>query len=372
VARPRVRRSRCLVCSWDDGELVIRNFLAGTEITASPGVLGLLDALGSAQPLADLRRKLRAAGAEMVLDALLQEQIVVVDHGEAARHEDKLDAVWRWGVDARHFHFSTRDVNYTFDHEEVRLALTAKARRDPPPSPFKGYRAAPTPLPHQEPSGDFWKTLHARRTCRNFRRSRIDIEQLSALLDETFGMVRYYDGSALDRRLIKTSPSGGARHPIEAYCIVQRVKGVARGLYHYDVRTHGLTRLRTGVREKEVVQLFSGQAWVADAAVVIVMTAVLPRSMWKYDHSRAYRVLMLDAGHLGQTLHLVATELGLGVFTTAALQDRELEQFLGIDGIEEIVVYGGAVGRAASSHAGAVGRPQAKRGSRTDPTSARR
>ena len=94
----------------------------------------------------------------------------------------------------------------------------------------------------------------------------------------------------------------------------------------------------------QVVKLFSGQHWVGDAPVSFIFTGVLNRSMWKYDHSRAYKVLLLDTGHLGQTFHLVGTALGFGVFTTAALQDELIEKQLKIDGIEEIVLYGGCIG----------------------------
>jgi SagB-type dehydrogenase family enzyme len=66
--------------------------------------------------------------------------------------------------------------------------------------------------------------------------------------------------------------------------------------------------------------------------------------MWKYGHSHAYRVLLLDAGHLGQTFHLVCTAMGLGPFTTAALDGSAVELALGLDGIREIAVYAGSVG----------------------------
>jgi SagB-type dehydrogenase family enzyme len=74
------------------------------------------------------------------------------------------------------------------------------------------------------------------------------------------------------------------------------------------------------------------------------MTALLERSMWKYHHSHAYRVLLLDAGHLGQTFHLVATALGLAPFTSAATDDLFLEQRLHLNVAREIVVYGAAAG----------------------------
>jgi nitroreductase len=54
------------------------------------------------------------------------------------------------------------------------------------------------------------------------------------------------------------------------------------------------------------------------------MTAILERTMWKYALSHAYRVIFLDAGHLGQTFHLVCTKLGLAPFTTAATEEAAI------------------------------------------------
>ena len=79
------------------------------------------------------------------------------------------------------------------------------------------------------------------------------------------------------------------------------------------------------------------------------MTAVFPRTMWKYHHARAYRVVLLDAGHLCQTFCLVATWLGLAPFCTAALKDTLIEKDLGIDGIRESVLYVAGVGLPATS-----------------------
>jgi SagB-type dehydrogenase family enzyme len=74
------------------------------------------------------------------------------------------------------------------------------------------------------------------------------------------------------------------------------------------------------------------------------MTAVFPRNMWKYTYPRSYRSVLLDAGHLCQTLCLVATWLGLAPFCTAALADSLIERDLEIDGITESAIYAAGVG----------------------------
>jgi SagB-type dehydrogenase family enzyme len=97
-----------------------------------------------------------------------------------------------------------------------------------------------------------------------------------------------------------------------------------------------------------LVKLCAGQDWIRHCSALFVMSAVLPRVMWRYHFSRAYRVLLLEAGHFCQTFCLVATWLGLAPFCTAALVDTKLEEELGLDGTNETVLYAAGVGRKLS------------------------
>jgi SagB-type dehydrogenase family enzyme len=74
------------------------------------------------------------------------------------------------------------------------------------------------------------------------------------------------------------------------------------------------------------------------------MTAVFARTQWKYPASRAYRTVLIEAGHVCQTFCLVATWLGLAPFCTMALTESPIERTLGIDGVSEAVLYVAGVG----------------------------
>jgi SagB-type dehydrogenase family enzyme len=71
---------------------------------------------------------------------------------------------------------------------------------------------------------------------------------------------------------------------------------------------------------------------------------VFPRTQWKYQLGRAYRVVVAEAGHICQTFCLVATWLGLAPFCTMAFEDSRLEELLGIDGVTESIIYVAGVG----------------------------
>ena len=99
------------------------------------------------------------------------------------------------------------------------------------------------------------------------------------------------------------------------------------------------------------------------------MTAVFARTQWRYRFARAYRSVLLEAGHVCQTFCLVATWLGLAPFCTGRFADAYVERQLRIDGVTESFVYGGGVG---SRPAGARWAPWALDGSPEHPLLGRR
>lgn len=191
-----------------------------------------------------------------------------------------------------------------------------------------------SPLPAPEATA-FDALLDRRSTCRNFdRAANLPRDALAAILARVFG-VRGRVHAADDYDVLKkTSPSGGALHPTEAYLIVQRVEGVAPGLYHYHAGEHALEPLPGPDDLSAFARLaVAGQYWFADAPVLVVLAPRFARNFWKYrNHIKAYRTVILDVGHLSQTLYLSATELGLGAFVTAAINEVDIERAFGLTG----------------------------------------
>ena len=96
-----------------------------------------------------------------------------------------------------------------------------------------------------------------------------------------------------------------------------------------------------------MARLCGHQKWAQNCSVLFVMTSVLARVTWRYRYSRAYRVILLEAGHFGQTFCLVATWLGLAPFCTAALDDEKIENDLNLNA-GEAVLYAAGVGTRAA------------------------
>lgn len=190
------------------------------------------------------------------------------------------------------------------------------------------------------PQNELDVLLGRRVTCRNFDTELpLDSTTFGHLLKRVFGAQALQE-LAEDLVVVKkTSPSGGGLHPLEAYLVVQRVQGILPGLYHYHPGDHALEPLPLpgGADLRQIATTaVAAQDYYAEAAVLVVLAARFKRNFWKYRlHTKAYRAVVLDAGHLSQTLYLSATEYGLGAFVTAAINEVDIERAFGLDPAEE-------------------------------------
>jgi SagB-type dehydrogenase family enzyme len=200
------------------------------------------------------------------------------------------------------------------------------------------------PLPRIGRVDALTDVLTKRRTWREFGSEPLSKDALSTLLGLTWGYTGYLDVAPGVSLPLRTSPSGGGCQSIEVYVVARRVAGLKPGIYRYRSGSHGLDRVRDMPGDDEISAWIGGQTWVAGAAVICLMTSVFERVQWKYKFARAYRVVLLEAGHLCQTFCLVATALNLAPFCSAALADSAIERALGIDGIAESVLYAAGVG----------------------------
>lgn len=224
-----------------------------------------------------------------------------------------------------------------------------KAERGPTrwtarPEPYKTYPdSVKVVLPSFEPDHPMTldAALHERKSIRRFRPEPMPLAQLSYLIWASTGVQRTEQGYEF-----RTAPSAGALYPVETYIVANGVGDLEAGLYHYAVRNHELERLRAGDLRRPIAAAALGQDMCAEAAAVFVWTAIFARSQWKYAE-RAYRYIYLDAGHIAENLALAAVSLGLGTCQIGALLDDEVNKLLGVDGVEESVVYMSVVGLPA-------------------------
>lgn len=199
----------------------------------------------------------------------------------------------------------------------------------------------PPPL---KPAADLAELIERRQSYRQFARLPLRLPELSTILKQSYGLGRaaVIDGFERCRRPV---PSAGALYPLEVYVIVNSIDGVESGICHYGLIDHSLERLTdTPVRSETISQLFLDQECVADAAVIVIITAVPARTMRKYG-DRGYRYILLEAGHVGQNLMLSCGALGLATIALGGFLDGPLADLLKIDVETEMPIYALAVGR---------------------------
>jgi SagB-type dehydrogenase family enzyme len=339
----RYRRAPFLISYWRDNQLVFENYLTQRRVSASPLTSTILHFFDRERPL----RVLCAALTEYTPASLRKAVQILVRHsllqrqgGKRPRGERELRAWSEWNPAAGFFHLSTKDLPFERDAAKEFRRLLRLAKSKLMPKPVKRYpKSQQVRLPPPAFATEFSRALVERRTWRKFSKKPVELSLLGNLLGLTWGVRKWVEIPKIGAVAVKTSPSGGALHPIEAYVLARNVNGLRSGLYHYGAADHGLELLRRGASSRQITEYLANQYWYGGAAFVVFMTAVFARTRWKYDYARAYRAVLIEAGHLCQTFCLTATWLGAAPFCTMAFADSKIEKALGVDGISESVLY---------------------------------
>jgi putative peptide maturation dehydrogenase len=378
----RVRRSRYLCFFCDDFPFLdIGLLLRGTvEPVTVRQVYALSILRGEAIPLSADEFELAAstpsddwveAVDEEATRELARKGVLLSDEDDPeldvfrARHESL--EIMGWNLEAALYYFLSKwrgiDLRRLAGQDEASdlLPPTDEAVRafvdrfGPPPAAFSSVVTplAVRELPLVERKGGLYDLLLRRRTTRSFDRGApLTQRELAVVLRYVFGYHGYAPLLGQVTTLKRTSPSAGGFHPIEAYPLITAVDELDPGLYHYNAAEHALELLAPlGVDEARAAAtaFVCGQTYFGDAHVLLVLAARFDRAFWKYrNHRKALTALVMDAAHLSQTLYLVATELGLGAFVTAAVNNADIEERLGIDGYREGVLAICGFGRPAA------------------------
>lgn len=223
--------------------------------------------------------------------------------------------------------------------------------------PFRSYPGCPSvDLPKQFPpmTRSLEDILMNRRSEHRFSGQPARLDELARLLLLGDGIVSRMTSDDGAEFLLRTAPSGGGLYPIETFCIAFQVQGLAPGAYFYNTQKHRLEQLAAGDFRPRFADATNLKTEVDNASFCIALSAVLPRSSFKYGQ-RAYRFVLLEAGHIAQNVLLAAEGLGLGALPVGGFFDDDINTVLHLDGCQEFVVYLVLVGnktRPASAGAG--------------------
>ncbi len=175
------------------------------------------------------------------------------------------------------------------------------------------------PAPRQDSDFSIERALRERRSVREFGKTALTQEEVSQLLWSAQGIT--------SRDGLRTAPSAGALYPLELYLVAGAVQGLEPGIYKYAPSGHKLMKISAGDRRHKLAAAAHGQDCVADAAAVLVFTAVERRTARKYG-SRGVRYVHIEIGHASQNVFLQATALGLRAVAVGAFEDDAVGELL--------------------------------------------
>lgn len=188
------------------------------------------------------------------------------------------------------------------------------------------------------------QAIEQRRSLRKYSETAFNLDELSFLLWASCWARDFHTSERMEltRRNV---PSAGSRHPFECYLLIRRVEGLKPGLYYYHPIKHCLIGMAAPETiAADIYEACLRQDMVQNAAVTFILSAVPYRTSWRYGQ-RAYRYLYLDAGHVGQNIHLAAEAVGAGACMIGAYQDEAMNDCIGVDGVQEFVLYIATVGK---------------------------
>ena len=277
---------------------------------------------------------------------------ILISDADSPQHRDRRDMEDRleragWYPAAMSYHFGAKwdlseprtggeGITDADDPSLNRYDLLARAFGKPPPHFHSSGTDDVIGLTAPRRDDDIFGMLGERKSQRLFDENRpLAIQDLSSILYYVFGCQGMMKLSRDLTVLKKTSPSGGSLHPTEAYPIVLNVKNLEPGFYHYSVEKHALEVIKmlplTELKEL-VVDISASQEFLPSAHVLVLLITRYDRLFWKYrNHKKAYKVSLIDVGHLSQTFYLVCQAVGLGALFVGAVRDVVLEEHLELD-----------------------------------------
>lgn len=163
--------------------------------------------------------------------------------------------------------------------------------------------------------------LANRRSGREFSTEPLDLETIGALLWAAQGITD-------DGRGYRTAPSAGARFPLEVYAVT------AAEVLHYLPSGHRVEKREDAGTIDRLGEAAFGQTFLADAPVVIVISAVVSRTEAEYG-AVADDLVNRESGHAAQNVLLQATALDLAAVPIGGFDPAEVAELLAFTSAEE-------------------------------------
>mgnify|MGYP001133038277 CR=1 FL=1 len=179
------------------------------------------------------------------------------------------------------------------------------------------------------------EAIASRRSVRRYRSEPLTLSQLGQLLWSAQGIT--------GPEKLRAAPSAGATYPLEIFVFVGQQAVITSeakqslsweelpaGIYHYEVDSHSLSLHKPGDLRDKLARAALDEGFIANAPIDIVIYALYTRTSYTYGR-RGERYVHMEAGHVGENIHLQAVALGLATVEVGAFDDEEVRKVLGLE-----------------------------------------
>lgn len=183
------------------------------------------------------------------------------------------------------------------------------------------------------------ETLVKRRSALSMKPEPLSLAQIGTILHFSYGISQ--DNQF--ERPFRVAPSAGALYPLDLFLYVASSNQIASGIYYYNPLKHHLSVLRQGDFRQDFASKMPDAEISFTSSLIIFIVAQFEKTVFKYSN-RGYRFALMEAGHVAQNIDLTSTALNLKVKNIGGYFDREIDEFLGFDGIMQSTLYMTAIG----------------------------
>jgi SagB-type dehydrogenase family enzyme len=296
--------------------------------------------LGGPATVAELSALLRIAEPVLadIVAYLVASGVVLVGEAGASPQfpEDDDPGLVHWSYHDLQFHARSRMGRHSgasgaLSSYTDRLPAAPVTKPRPEGARFPLYRPAMADLLAGDPP--LTEVIEVSRSYRDYSERPVTAEELGELLFRVARIRSTELGSAATETNYTVSdrpyPSTADLYELELYVSLDHCAGLPRGTFHYDPGAHALTLVSDS--EEDLGELLDiakvGAGSTQRPPVLITVTTRIARLSWIYS-GIAYATTLKHVGALQQTLHLVATAMGLASCALAVADGAAVDEAL--------------------------------------------
>jgi SagB-type dehydrogenase family enzyme len=191
------------------------------------------------------------------------------------------------------------------------------------------------------------EAVRRRRSAAAMSAAPIQLADLARMLDLSAGITavgRTPGGAELP---LRATPSAGGLCSGDLFVLARRVDGLEPGIYYFHPGRRVLQLVNSGCPFGEVAAHTAYPDRVGEAGAIVIHVGAFRRNQWKY-WERGYRMVLLDCGHLAQSVVISATALGMVAHPIIGFVDDYFNQLVRVNGVDDAVLYLTLLGEHAS------------------------